>query len=342
MSTKEDINKYFEEFLKKYQNKECKDIYFLKDEKFPFILQIKQLMKYLKFEMKLENYLYNKENYRKSKEELIEFISDNKKENIELMNPKTYVQNKFYLIDSNWIKKWKNHIGYEEIQRYLEKHKNIKLNTIDFYNHLSPIIEKNAFKNPLYPLDNTKLFNEKGINPLKNFKVINKDCYHLFIIGGKEIIDIKKKISYPVKFLENKYIIILDTNNYHTYCIAFKETTHKKYLEIIIIFDEVKDGKKIIIDEFISKDTNQWLKKMKFNLFSDISKKYEKYNCKFTIINKSLINIKEKYNLRNTIGPNNPNGTYLFYNSNNNISENSMMLIKNKMKNSFNKININN
>ena len=152
-STNEDIKKIFEEFLKKYQNKECKDIYFLRDEKFPFILQIKQLMKYIQFETKFENYLYNKENHQKSKEELIEFINDNKNENIELMNPKTFVQNKFYLIDANWIKKWKNHIGYKEIQKYLKNHINTKLNTIEFYKHLSPIIEKNAFENSLYPLD---------------------------------------------------------------------------------------------------------------------------------------------------------------------------------------------
>jgi len=259
MSSEIDINKYFEEFLQKYKNKECNEIYFLKNKPFPFILQIKQLIRYLIFKKQLNYYLSNKGNNQKSKDELIQLNNDTKVENSELINQNTYIQNKFYLIDANWIKKWKKHIGYKEIKRYFKNIKNSKLTTIDYYNHFSSIIEKNSSENPLYPLDNKNIFNEKGIDPLKNFKIIDKECYNLFIIGGKEITYNKMMKSYPVRLLEQKYIIILDPNFFDNHYIVFKERTHNKNFEILIIFEEVKEDKKNIIDDFASKNINEWL-----------------------------------------------------------------------------------
>ena len=170
-----DIDQYFNEYLKEYKNKECKDIYLLKDLKFPYILQIKQLKRYLKFKLKFDHDLSNSGKEQKIK------------------------QNEYCLIDADWIKKWKKHIGYTEIKRNFQSiYKKKQLNTIDYYNYFALIIQKNSFGNSLFPLDNNKIYNEKGIDPLKNFKIINKECYDLFRIGGNKKKNLNK--SFPVIF----------------------------------------------------------------------------------------------------------------------------------------------
>ena len=168
---------------------------------------------------------------------------------------------------------------------------------------------------------------KKKIDPYKNFKLISKDCFELFILGRKE----RNDKTLPVKFGKGKYIITLDPGTFENFYIAFKDKIKKKYFEILIIFDEVKEGKKNIIDEFTLKDINEWLKEMNFDLLSDCKKHYEKQNCKFTIFNKTLNFIYEKKASRNTVIPNNPNLRYLLSNSKDEISGNSIELIKQTM-----------
>ena len=212
-----DINKNFKDFVKKYENKECKEIYYLKNPPFPYILQIKQLKKYLEFQQKLDD-------------DLSKITNDNKS-----MNQKTKIyQNKFYLIDEEWINNWKKHIGYTEIKRNIQtKYKDKELKSIDFYKNFAPIIKKYSFRNSLFPLNNQNIYNEKGIDPLANFEIINKECYDLFKLGG-----IKKKENiektFPIKIGKEQYMIVLNEN---TFYIAFKEgKTYKIYWEILPFF----------------------------------------------------------------------------------------------------------
>ena len=69
-------------------------------------------------------------------------------------------------------------------------------------------------------------------------------------------------------------------------------------MKINIIFKETNEEKAKVIKEFENEDTNEWLKKINFDIKSDSEKDITKYNCIFTIFNKTLKLKKESAKIK--------------------------------------------
>ena len=168
-----DINydkRFFENYIKKLNENQVNQIYNIQNQPNikPHSLQFKQLTAFYNFKKKLNEDL--------SKEVSIQ-------NNLIIPNK---INDKMYLIDKNWIEKWKNHTGYEKVKEKCIKYtlNNRELNDSD-YNWIEPIINKHSTNILLSPLDNINLFNNNEINPLADFIVVDENCYKLFTIGSK-------------------------------------------------------------------------------------------------------------------------------------------------------------
>ena len=211
-----------------------------------------------------------------------------------------YINDKFCLIDKNWINKWKTYIGYSDIYNSLQK-KPIKEE--DFTN-IKTILEKNIRRKNILPLDMSKIYNNKMLDINSNFDIFLKKYINFFIPKNLECEEIFK--CYPTMISQNKYIIKIDDN---TFQISFKEQMSKSYYDILIIFKESNNEKSKIIKEFETENINIWLKNNNtFLINSDVDREIIKYNCKYIIINKTLKLKIEKYRIRynNSIKPYNP------------------------------------
>ena len=258
-------------------------------------LQFNQFIKYYNFRKKfkesIESGYYNKNNKPISNQ---------------------YIQNEFCLIDSEWIEKWRKHVGYKDIVNYI-KQKEIRrdLNEND-YSWIKPIIEENAKENHLPLLNNGNIYQENNekINPEANFYIINTECYHSFIF--KDFIDniFNYKTYYfddrtaeirhiPIKFIKKKIILIFDLQNLQ---IIFKH--NNSYIDILLKFEENNEKRKKILDELEQNDITIWINDNDINLNSDIEKTLN-LGCKVTIINKTLRLKRKKDMIKNSIIPNN-------------------------------------
>ena len=141
-------NKYYtKEYLKEYINKlegrnELNQIYNIKDENTPFILQYLQLIEYLKFRTELNNYILKWDIQNQNCTQI----------NFNFENQFKPIEDKFCLIDKNWINKWRKHVGYDEIKTIL-KNQNININDIKPQEWILNIIEKNSKELLLSPHD---------------------------------------------------------------------------------------------------------------------------------------------------------------------------------------------
>ena len=304
MNEDKNLSKIFEEFLRKstiINNETNNHIYNMKYSKLPFILQFIQLINYYNYSKQFEKILLTGE------------IPDEIEKGGTCINnkngqKKNTIQNSYCLIDKNWIEKWKKHVGYHDIINYCNNNQiNRKLNSND-YKWISKIIEKNSIENYLNPLDMSFIYKNNEIDPLSDFDIIHKDCFILFSIGSKNIPENKNFKKYPIRFFKGKFIIYF---NDELLWISFKQnkdSTNKKYFEIIINFKEKKikeEGKekKNVMNTFINEDINEWLNSIGFNLNSTTQKEITLDNCKIQIINKTLKYIQEKAQ-ENNIYPN--------------------------------------
>ena len=242
----------------------------MKYSKLPFILQFIQLIKYYNYIKQFEKILLTGE------------IPDEIEKGGTSINnkngqKKNTIQNSYCLIDKNWIEKWKKHVGYHDIINYCKNNQiNRKLDSND-YKWISKIIEKNSIENYLNPLDMSFIYKNNEIDPLSDFDIIHKDCFILFSIGSKNIHENKNFKKYPIRFFKGKFIIYF---NDELLWISFKQnkdSTNKKYFEIIINFKEKKikeEGKekKNVMNTFINEDINEWLNSIGFNLNSTTQK----------------------------------------------------------------------
>ena len=208
-----------------------------------------------------------------------------------------YSEDIFCLIDKNWISNWKKYIGYSDIYNIF---KNKTIERKDFEN-IKPIIERNILRKSILPLDMSKIYKNKMLDIYSNFDIFLIKYIVHFIPNKLEYKEIFK--CYPTMISNNKYIIKIDDN---TYQISFKEQISKCYYNILIIFKEFNDEKTKIIKEFEDEDINIWLKNNEFLINSDTDKIIKKYNCEYIIINKTLKLRKEKYKVKNSMNPNNP------------------------------------
>ena len=116
-------------------------------------------------------------------------------------------QNDYYLIDKNWLNKWKEYVGYNDIIK-LNLNRDINDNDYDLFKKFLP---KNIKEIRLFPLDNSNIYLNNGeINPFSEFIIINKECHNIFGESRKNMNYIYKERSVSLKFLKNK--IILTTN----------------------------------------------------------------------------------------------------------------------------------
>ena len=158
MESDEEIQNY----VNKSDENQIKQLYNLKNEKLkPHIIQTKQLIEYFNFKIKIKTLLSN---------------PYNKGENL----------NEIYLIDKNWLKKWKKHVGYNEIKIFYNKFiKKEKLENADF-EWVERIINNNTH-NLLSPLDNFNIYDNKGkLDIYSEFIAVNKKCFELFSLGAKK------------------------------------------------------------------------------------------------------------------------------------------------------------
>ena len=118
----------------------------------PHIIQFKQLMAYFNFKILIKEKLSN---------------SNTKNESLIEM----------YLIDKEWLRKWKMHIGYKKIKTFynLYKTKNKKLKIND-YDWIEPVINNNC-QIILSPLSNKKIHDNIKYS---EFIIVDKECYSLF------------------------------------------------------------------------------------------------------------------------------------------------------------------
>ena len=315
MTTKKILNnEFFTNYLTKYldENKDSDQIYNIKCSEMPFFIQYNQLIAYLKFRNELNKYISGW-SLLHERENLTEILVNGQKAILSQQN--------YCLIDKNWIRKWRKHVGYEEIKNKFVKlkHNNNDIDDNNNYIWINEIIEKNSKDNLLSPLDNSGIYKNNEVVPDSDFELINEECYKLFIIGAEKKMDITNYRKLPVQFLPEKYIVIID---YKLFWIVFKQNILKIQFEIIVNFKEIGNRKRDIMNDFINKDINEWVKEIGFNLISDMEKEITIYDCKIIIVNKTLKFKKKEMNNNNIFSPNLLNKrTELLY-LNKNITQN--------------------
>ena len=107
----------------------------------------------------------------------------------------TVFQNDYYLIDKNWLNKWKECVGYNEFSKF-NLNRDINDKNYDLCKEFLP---KNIKGIKLFPLDNSNIYLDNGeINPLSEFIIINKECMKLFGETRKNMNYNKKERSLPL------------------------------------------------------------------------------------------------------------------------------------------------
>ena len=254
----------------------------------PFLLEFQQLKEYYNFR-------------RKFKED---------KSNVKMHGKP--IQNEYYLIDRNWLNKWKECIGYQQFQSLgLEKDLTDKDYQI-FMMNLNQVKKKEK----LIPLDNSDIYKEDGrINPLAEFVIINKKCQEIFKKSRNNMVYNITETSVPLKFLKDKIILHITGN---IKIIFFKNDVNMADEEIILIFledqkkSEIKDKenndnknkaiKESILAEIDKEDFKGWLKNRYFEMDGPDESEINEKGCKIKIINKNL-KLKGKNLFQNTIKP---------------------------------------
>ena len=196
-------------------------------------------------------------------------------------------QNDYYLIDKNWLNKWKECVGYNDISQ-IKKDRDIDDDDYELFIKLLP---KNIKDIRLFPLDNSNIYsNNEDINPLSEFIIINKACHDVFKESRKNMNYEKKERALPLQFLKNKIILNVNVN---TRIIYFKNEKNVDE-EIIIIFLK-NDYKNQILQEIEKTDNfKYWLKDKSFDL--DVLDELEIEGFGYKIINKKL-KLKNKNNV---------------------------------------------
>ena len=322
-----DLDSFVEEYLKKSENMEPNQVYNIKDENNPYELQYYQLIEYMKFRNELNTYISGWSLSEDSNRTVVKTGKESK-----------LVQDKYCLIDKKWIKKWRKHVGYEEIKQKFKISENRAIDDDENYNWIIPVIEKNSKDNLLIPLDNNEIYKEHEVIAESDFELINKQCYRLFSIGSQKTMDITNYKLLPVQFLKEKYIVII---NYNIFWIVFKEKKTKTQFEIIVKFETISDKKRALMDDFTHKNINEWVNEIGFNLFSDLQGEKIIHDCKLVLINKTL-KYKSKDNPNtNNLNPNLQNNRYELLNENKIISEDNLNLIQTEIMNNLQKFNYN-
>ena len=241
----------------------------------PFYLEFMQLKEYYNFQRKFKSYKNNKPKKEKN------------------------IQDKYYLIDKNWLNEWKQLVGYEKFQS-IKINRDIEENDTDYNNLFKGCLPPNIGELKIAPLDNSNVYNKYGdINPFAEFIIINKECLELF---GKSRQNQKDKFekACPLTFLNDEIILYI---NKYTRLILYRDEKTKKDIEIIIIFKTDINIDKILKDIKKSK-IKDWLEKKKFYSDGPDELDIEENKCKIKLVNKNLKLIKAKHYNRVSIKSN--------------------------------------
>ena len=132
--------------------------------------------------------------------ELKEKLSNPDNENLKLKD--------IYLIDKRWFNLWKKHVGYESAEKFYNNYKfRVELNDSD-YDTIYSIINNNS-SNCLFPLDNTRLYNNGELKLDSEFILVDRHCYNFFSLGSKKSLNQLNK-SYEILIFFEKIFLIID------------------------------------------------------------------------------------------------------------------------------------
>ena len=179
-----------------------------------------------------------------------------------------YDINEYYLINQNWIKKYKSNNNYTDVYKILDKNK-YDFSLKGFWYNLQNILKTNDFtkvKNKIRPSTNSYISIEENFYPKKNeknFKKINdieKDIYcpDEFVLVPEFIFDLfyseinksenYSKDDYKYNILINDYVVFIQDKKinsiYYTFFVNNKLNLELYYLfnydEDLTFFNEVK------------------------------------------------------------------------------------------------------
>ena len=230
--------------------------------------------------------------------QLISYFNFRKKFKSALYSQNLYniQKGQIYLIDKEWLNKWKESIGYSQIKNcYRANNYNRDLNEADFQ-WIQKIIKENS-KNIVPPFNNKKIFdNNNNLNIFSEFVIVDKNCYDLFKNGNNNRALINDK-AYEVILFSEKLILVIDEK--HILLKFFRIENETKYShEIIIKFlSNVTNEIKNEFYEILGK-TNiiEWLNNLKFNLDLTNEIKMKNRRIEYNIINRQLKLKKNKKN----------------------------------------------
>ena len=187
-------------------------------------------------------------------------------------------KNNIYIINNNWIEKYKLYFEYIELEKYLLKNDNI-LNIIKNKNYLSDDLIGNLIIN--LPLDyikkiiskenidkkidklsykDYKNINNKELKYLYNFQIINQEIYGKLICNKYEIQDYVNKIE--CYFLGNKKILLfLDKRIYNIDEIGYINDENIFIPEYLLEYSQQdvisKNLNKFFLNTFLNFDNNK-------------------------------------------------------------------------------------
>ena len=199
------------------------------------------------------------------------------------------IHNKYYLIDENWVKQWKESINFEKFYELFQN----RFVTEDDYSLFIEHMPKSRSNNLL--LNNSEVYDNKGeIKYLSNFIIVSSKCYDTFNEQRKKTVYDIKVTSPEILFLKDRFIL---TINSHIKIIYFQTNQSTKDEELIIIFQF--GTKANIISEIENPDINikSWLKEHDIDNFNLINKlQVNRNGCQYILINKNTKNGKLSIN----------------------------------------------
>ena len=209
-----------------------------------------------------------------------EFILS-KKEITEMLftkETKTEWKENYHLIDSNFIKDWKDIICFDLLEK---EHFDIEKDKEPIFKFIKKNMKgKNSIElnneSIYYPIENNYL-----IDPMKSFLIITDQAWKAFDIKKENI-----KYNGKVSLLKgNKKIIIkFDENNY-----SVKYLNKNLLSEFIIKFDPPQNDKKTILEDVLKNNISNWMKNVGFN-YTEQQFTINKYKIPFDIKQKYIDN----------------------------------------------------
>ena len=182
------------------------------------------------------------------------------KKKLKEVNSNEYDENKYYLIDKKWLQNWKIHVGYNYVSEMINNNSN-EIDNNDFKNYFS-LLQVCSYQNRIGPLDNKNIYNNKSINPLSDFVIVNKDCYYSF--NSQKNLSQEKIESFSLVFFKGNYLLKLNPKQFLlTFKIVIKDKDGKDneiHRDLILTIIEGLEEKNIINHLTYLPDLLEWLK----------------------------------------------------------------------------------